>query len=57
MFAKSYDDLSEQCKHCLNLKIYSARMDGNHSYLCTQYPLHDKEKICPCYDGDPTEYK
>ena len=55
MFAKDFDLLPDQCKHCLNRQIYSVRMDGNHSYSCRKYPLIDKQKICPCYEGDPTE--
>lgn len=45
MYAKCYDELPEQCKECINLKIYSAYMNGNHSYCCTQYPRPSKMKL------------
>lgn len=43
----TWDELPEQCRVCQNLKIFSLRMDGNHTYFCTTYPLHDRDEVCP----------
>ena len=43
----TWEQIAEQCKQCENLRILSARMDGNNTYHCGKYPLKDSNEICP----------
>ena len=42
-----WDQIAEQCKGCINLRILSANMDGNNTYYCGKYPLKDSNETCP----------
>ena len=52
MYAGNYECLSEQCKSCLHLRVFSARMNGKHSYACGRYPRKRNVEICPEYIVD-----
>ena len=42
-----WNELSEQCRCCINLHTFSAHMDGNNTYCCGKYPLQDNNILCP----------
>ena len=44
----SWNELSVQCKQCANLRTFSVRMDGDNTYCCGKYPLHEGE-TCPMF--------
>lgn len=46
-----WEELSLQCRECVNRRITSLRMDGNHIYGCGTYPLKRGDK-CPRFEQD-----
>ena len=47
-----WDQIAEQCKGCINLRVLSANMDGNNTYYCGKYPLKDSNETCPKFAPD-----
>lgn len=41
-----YNDLSEQCKTCTNLKVWALDMGGNHGVTCKKGSWNFKKEEC-----------
>ena len=43
-----WNELSNQCKQCENLRTFSIYMNGDRTFCCGKYPLQEGE-TCPMF--------
>lgn len=52
----SIENLSEQCRKCEHLKVFSVFMDNTGIYSCGKHQLIDRNKKCNCFSIEGMKY-